>query len=299
MKNKQYLKSIKVNAVIALKTLITFSIAILILQACLKTKAYTGDRYAFRVSDRKFISYEELIDDLKKTTLILVGESHDNEFHHRLQLDIIKALNISNVPIAVGFEMFTAESQNNLDQWVAGVLPLENFVKVYYKNWNFPWPLYKDILLYVRDKKIPAVGLNVPAEISQKVASSGFSSLTKKELEKLPPEIGCAVDEKYMKFIKRAYESHGYRGKQFIHFCEAQLLWDRGMAWNLLEFLKKYPGRTVVVLIGNGHAWKRGIPEQVRTLSERTHYRVILPEIHGYIETKNITIEDADYILLR
>jgi len=291
------LKNIKVKAVIALITFIIFSI--LLLQACLQTKVYTADRYAFRVSDKKLISFEELIDDLKKTTIIFVGESHDNRFHHQLQLDIIKALNLSNTPLAISFEMFTAESQNDLDQWITGTLPVEKFVKVYYKNWGFPWPLYKDILLYLRDNKIPAIGINVPAEISQKVASSGFSSLTKKELEKLPPEIGCAVDEKYINFIKRAYAAHGNTGKQFVHFCEAQQLWDKAMAWNLIEFLKKYPDKTVVVLTGNGHTWKRAIPEQVRTFSEKIHYRVIFPEMPGYIDTRNITIEDADYILLR
>jgi len=293
------LKSIKVKAVIAFITFITLSISIFLLQACLQTKVYTADRYAFRVNDRKLISFEELIEDLKKTTIIFVGESHDNRFHHQLQLDIIKALNLSNTPIAIGFEMFTAESQNDLDQWITGTLPVEKFVKVYYKNWGFPWPLYKDTLLYLKDNKIQAIGINVPAEISQKVASSGFSSLTKKELEKLPPEIGCAIDEKYINFIKRAYVAHGNTDKQFVHFCEAQLLWDKAMAWNLVEFLKKYPNKTVVVLTGNGHTWKKAVPEQLRTFSVKTPYRVLLPEIPGYIDTRNITTEDADYILLR
>jgi uncharacterized iron-regulated protein len=132
----------------------------------------------FRISDKRTISYEQMITNLKKADLVFVGETHDSESHHRFQLDIIKALNDSKTPIVVGFEMFTAESQNVLDQWVAGILPLENFIKVYYKNRNFPWPFYRDILLYVRDNKIPAVGLNVPIEISKKVDSSGFSSLT-------------------------------------------------------------------------------------------------------------------------
>jgi uncharacterized iron-regulated protein len=119
----------------------------------------------FRISDKRTISYEQMITNLKKADLVFVGETRDSESRHRFQLDIIKALNASKTPIVVGFEMVTAESQNVLDQWVAGILPLENFIKVYYKNRNFPWPFYRDILLYVRDNKIPAVGLNVPIEI--------------------------------------------------------------------------------------------------------------------------------------
>jgi uncharacterized iron-regulated protein len=299
MRNRQFIKGTKAKDILAVKTFVMFSIAILILQACFQTNIYAGNTKVFRVSDGKTISYEQMIDDLQKVDVVFVGETHDRESHHRLQFDIIKTLNTLSTHIAVGFEMFTYESQNDLDRWVAGMLPLEDFIKVYYKNWNSPWSLYQNLLLYVRDYKIPAIGLNVPAEISRKVSTSGFSSLTKKELEKLPPEVGCAVGEKYMKFIRRAYAIHGHSGKQFLYFCEAQLLWDQVMARNLLEFLKKNPSKTIIALTGNGHAWKGGIPEQARTLSEKTSYRVILPEIPGYIDQKSITVEDADYILLQ
>jgi uncharacterized iron-regulated protein len=281
-----------------MKSFITFTISILILLFCFHTRMHAADTKVFRVSDGKTISYEQMIDDLQKVNIVFVGETHDRESHHRLQLDIIKKLN-TRTHIAVGFEMFTYESQNDLDRWTNGMLSSEEFIKIYYRNWNFPWPLYRDIFEYVREKKISSIALNIPPEISRKVANSGFNSLTKKELEKLPPEVGCTVDEKYMGFIRRVYAMHGHSGKQFLYFCEAQLLWDQVMAQNLLEFLKKNPSKTIIALTGNGHAWKRGIPEQARTLSEKAGYRVILPEIPGYIDQKSITIEDADYILLQ
>jgi uncharacterized iron-regulated protein len=253
----------------------------------------------FRISDGKTISFEQMMDDLRKDNLVLVGESHNMESHHRLQLDIIKALNAAKIPLAVGFEMFTADSQDELNKWVAGSLPLEEFVRLYYKNWGFPWPLYEHIFLYMRDNGIPAIGLNVPAGITRKISKYGFSSLTKEELKKLPLETGCAVDEQYMKFIRRAYAMHGHSGGQFIHFCEAQLIWDQVMARNIVEYIKNNPGRTVVALAGNGHAWKRGIPEQVHSLSDKIRCKVILPEIRGYIDPDTITAEDADYIMLK
>jgi len=279
------------------KTFIILSITILILQGCYQTKTGAEQKPVYRISDGKTVTYEQMIDNVRKAEIIFVGETHDSEVHHRLQLDVIKALHNSKIPLAVGFEMFTTENQGVLDRWVSGTISSDDFTRVYYQNWNFPWPLYRDILVYIRDNKIPALGLNISSEITKKVARSGFSSLTKEEREKLPPETGCAVDEKYMKFIRRAYAMHGHGGRQFLHFCEAQLLWDQVMARHLLAFLKKYPDKKVVVLTGNGHAWKRGIPEQVRILSPKTNYRVILPHIPGYIDPKNIEIEDADYLL--
>jgi uncharacterized iron-regulated protein len=275
------------------------SLVVFMFQVCYQTSTWAEQKNVFRVSDRKTISYEQMVYELKKVNLVFVGETHDNELHHRLQLDIMKDLHHLMIPIAVGLEMFAAADQNALDSWVAGTITADNFIKAYYANWNFPWPLYRDIFLYVKGNKIPAIGLNVSQEISQKVAKAGFSSLTKEERAQLPPEVGCAVDETYMKFIRRAYAMHGHSGSQFLYFCEAQLLWNQVMARNLIEFLKQNPDKTIVVLTGNGHAWKRGVPEQVRTFSGKTSYRVILADVPGYIDPSNITIEDADYILLK
>jgi len=256
-----------------------------------------GETHVLRLSDRKIISFGQMIEDLKKTRLVFVGEIHNQEFHHRQQTAIIKALHDSGIRVAVGFEMFTAESQDDLNGWVNGRLPLGDFVKIYYKNWGMPWPLYRDILLYIQENRVPAVGLNIPPGISEKVAAHGFSSLTAGEIGKLPPGISCTVDDRYMEFIRRAYSTHR-DSKEFVHFCEAQVLWDKTMAWNLVEFIRNNGAGTVVVLAGTGHAWKRGIPDQVRILSEKTDYKVILPEVPDYIEPNNITSEDADYILL-
>jgi len=277
------------------------SLALLIIlfvsAACYQTKTSAQQKQVFRVSDQKTVSYAQMINDFRQAQVILIGETHDNHAHHQLQLDIIKALHSSGMPLAVGFEMFTAKSQTVLDRWVSGNISQDDFVRVYYDNWNFAWPLYRDILVYVRDNKIPAIGLNVEPAITRKVSKSGFASLTKEELEKLPPDVGCAVDKRYMDFIRRAYSMHGHGDKEFLFFCQAQLLWDQVMARNLIDFLKKNPDRTVIVITGNGHAWKRGIPEQVRLLSEKIRHRVILPFAPGHIESRFIAIDDADYLL--
>jgi uncharacterized iron-regulated protein len=250
-----------------------------------------------RTADGKTILFLEMIEDIKKVNLIFVGEFHDRISHHQAQLDIIKALDRSGVPMAVGLEMFRADSQKELDRWVEGSSGENEFMRVYQTNWSVPWSLYKDIFLYARQHRIPMAGLNVPDEITRKVSRQGFSSLGSEDLKHLPPGISCDVDEGYMNFIQRAYGAHHTEGKSFVHFCEAQMVWDKTMAWNLMEFLRKNPQRTVIVLAGTGHSWKRGVPEQVERLSGLA-YRVILPEVPGLIDPKAAHSLDADYILL-
>jgi uncharacterized iron-regulated protein len=252
---------------------------------------------ALRVSDRAAISFDSMINELQKVDIVFVGESHDKEKDHRAELDIIKALYKRSALMGIGLEMFRADSQNILDGWINGSTGKDTFIRAYYNNWGLPWPFYRDILLYAKEKKIPLVGLNVPDRIAERVAEKGFQSLSRAELAKLPPGISCNVDPRYMDFIARAYDAHNMKKERFIFFCEAQMLWNKAMAWNLVAYMRKNPDRKMVVLAGVGHSWKRGMPEQVKEIASYT-FKVVLPGVPDKTDTSSITTRDADYILL-
>ncbi len=252
----------------------------------------------YQVSDGRTISFDRMIRNVKKTDFILVGEVHNNQEHHRLELKIIRSLHEAGVPLAIGLEMFRADSQNALNSWIRGTLPIDQFLPVYYDNWRQAWPLYRDIFLYAREHRIPMVGLNIPDRIAQAVAQNGFASLSTQEKKQLPPSISCDVDPTYMEFIRQAYAQHPRtHDKKFLNFCEAQMVWDKSMAWNLIEYRKKHTGETVVVLAGVGHAWKRGIPDQISRESKDT-FKIIMPIVPDQIEQDTVTDQDADYVLL-
>ncbi|MFI5294590.1 MAG: ChaN family lipoprotein [Thermodesulfovibrionales bacterium] len=253
---------------------------------------------ALRVRDGKIVPFGVMIDELQRADIVFVGESHYIAGDHRAELDVIRALYEKGVRPAIGLEMFRAESQNILDGWTSGTLDQHTFIRAYYDNWRIPWPFYRDIFLYAREKRIPIVGLNVPDEIAQKVAAKGFNSLSNEELAKLPPAISCDVDPSYMDFIESAYEAHGMKKQGFVFFCEAQMLWDKAMAWHLINYMKKNPGRKMVVLSGVGHSWKRGLPEQVRRSADYS-FNVVLPEAPERTTKMAVTTGDADYVLLR
>jgi uncharacterized iron-regulated protein len=251
-----------------------------------------------RVRDRRIITFDRMMEEVAKVSVVFIGEIHDEESHHRDELEIIRAFHASDTTMAVGLEMFRQADQKMLDSWVAGDLRPEAFIRLYYDNWRLPWPLYRDILWYVREHRIPAVGLNIPDAVAEKIARQGFSSLAEEEKKGLPPGISCTVDRQYREFIRKAYTGHPRHEKEFSNFCEAQIVWDKSMAWRLIDYLNKNPRMTLVVLAGVGHAWKRGIPEQLSAGSAYT-YRVIMPLVPDQIELKTLSIKDADYVLLR
>jgi len=247
-----------------------------------------------RAADRAQLSLEEVLPDLFAARLVFVGELHDQPAHHDAQLRVIRAFHEADRPVAVGLEMFRAESQPLLDRWIHGTLPLEDFLRAYYDNWNFPWAYYRDILLYAREHGLPLVGLNVSEATVRQVAQGGFASLSAEQVGELPP-IRCEVDATYEDFIRRALGMHGQEGRTFRNFCEAQLLWDTAMAVTLVGFLEANPDHAVVVVAGSGHAWKRGIPDQVQRIRE-VPARVIVPRISRRLERATIRPEDADYL---
>jgi len=128
------------------------------------------------------------------------------------------------------------------------------------------------------------------------VARKGFQSLSEDQRGKLD-EVACRVDKTYMAFIKRAYGTYAHGNLDFTHFCEAQLVWDNIMAINALDYLKSHPKTVMVIITGNGHAWKGGIPAQLVKRGHTSH-SVILPEIEGVTELGMLDSRDADYIYL-
>jgi uncharacterized iron-regulated protein len=252
-----------------------------------------------RLKDQATIPFDQMIAEASRSRVIVIGETHDNQAHHGLQLKIIRTLHEGGFTPAVGLEMFRAENQELLDKWWRWGMPTEQFEALYRENWETAWPLYRDIFLYSRQKRIPLVGLNVPREIISKVAREGYGSLTEAERKKLPPGITCTLDEAYRSFIRGTFTEHAHAsGPSFDHFCEAQMVWDTAMAIYALEYLDKNPGSRMVILAGSVHAWKWAIPRQIVTMRPDVTVSVILPAPDGKAGQEKLTAEDADYVVV-
>jgi uncharacterized iron-regulated protein len=268
--------------------------AILLLTNC----SQEPDGPLYKVSDKTYKSITDAVFDTINSQVFLVGEHHNNPHHHSNQLEIIRELHEkAEKPLAVGLEMFGTAYQDQLDKWVSGNLPLDDFVKSYYENWDLPWFLYRDIFLYAREHQIPLIALNISRNMIRKVARNGFASLTSEDLSQLPYGITCDVTPEYENFIQRVFGWHGKKkDDSFTNFCEAQVLWDTVMAINLLKFNGENPATKLVVLAGGGHSWKPGIPRQI-SLRKDLRTTVFLPETTK-LNRRNVSQKDTDYLWL-
>jgi len=256
----------------------------------------TDQLHLYDLQTRETNAGVQAMEALKSVRLVIVGEHHTDLAHHKAQLQVIRTLKAQPVQLSIGLEMFRKDRQNALDRWVAGELIEAEFEKIYLDNWNFPWSLYREIFIYAREKKIPMVGLNVSRGITRQVAQEGFSSLSESQRGELEG-VSCNVTREYRDFIRSAFGAHGHGNMDFIHFCEAQLVWDTAMAINALNHLEQHPGQVMVLLAGSGHARKMGIPYQVKSRSP-IPFAVLLPLTPDIFEPDTLTSAEADFIIM-
>ncbi|QWV93973.1 ChaN family lipoprotein [Geomonas oryzisoli] len=273
----------------------TLLVAVLVSVCCSEAQGHT---IITRLSDGRILSLPELAAATSSSQVVLIGESHEEAYHHELQLDLLRLLDAAKRPIAIGLEMMQSDWQKELDGWVAGNLAEAEMQQAFERNWS-GWQMYRDIFLFARDNRIPMVALNVPLAIVRKVSRDGFAALTAEQRKGLPPGTSCDLANHQIAFLKKTFQSaahHQQNARKFDFFCEAQTVRNSGMAANIIRYRDKEPGRTMIVLTGVWHAVKYAVPDQLQRLGGAVASTVILPET-PYLNSSNAGTSEADYLV--
>ncbi len=208
-----------------------------------------------------------IIQAVASKKVIFAGEQHDRYSNHLVQLSIIKRLSEKGIKVAVGMEMFQRPFQEIIDNYLSGQTGEETFLKKteYFKRWGYDYHLYRPIIQYCKKERIPIVALNLPTEISKKVARKGLDSLTEEQKEQIPKDMDLS-NEDYKTWLKSIFSEHSQESIQdFKYFYQAQVLWDETMAETITKYLKDHPDYSMVVIAGAGHmAYGYGIPSRVK-----------------------------------
>ena len=240
----------------------------------LKDKRDVENSLAFKTSSA--ITLDQVVDAIADKRVIYIGEIHNRYEHHLVQLYIIEALHKRGINLAIGMEMFERQQQHALDDYIAGTIDERTFLKQsrYFEVWNIDYTLYKDIIDFAKNNRIPIIGLNIDRKIISKVSKEGISSLSDEEKQKLPLQIDLS-DQKYKKWLEKVFEQHNGSGK-LDNFYQAQVLWDESMAESANNFINNNPNRTIVILAGGGHiAYESGIPSRLYRRNKMPYATVV------------------------
>jgi uncharacterized iron-regulated protein len=251
--------------------------------------------------ERRNLSFGELTDRLLEADMICVGETHDSELCHRVQLQIIKALHASDARIGVGMEMFQRSFQESLDKYVANEISEEAMLKAteYSTRWGYHWSLYQPIAEFSRKNAVPVAALNMPRELTGKISKGGFAGLSaddKVNLGSIDFHVKVHRDHWYETLAKMHGNSKVSEDQKERSY-QVMTAWDEFMAASAASFQTRRHLRRMVVLAGSGHIDHGfGIPQRA---VQRTGGRAATVHVApGGDAAKLFASPPADYVVI-
>ncbi len=256
----------------------------------------------------KAVDIETVVTNALSSEVVLLGEQHSDEDHHRWQLQMLAALHARRPDMVIGFEMFPRRVQAALDQWVAGQLTVKEFLSrsEWAQVWRYPPQIYLPLFEFARINRIPMLALNVDQKLTRAISDKGWSGVPVADRE----GVGRAAPATpaYLRFLRDTHRLHAEtRGKPggrpetpFDNFLDAQLTWDRAMAEAMARRLKEADGSRpslLVGIMGSGHVrFGYGVAHQLRDLGVR-RIATLLP-VSGKAECQDLQAGMADAAFL-
>lgn len=213
------------------------------------------------------VNEAEMLAAVSDVHIVYVGETHDNPASHRIQLGVLEAMT-ERWPgqVSLGMEMFTRKQQPVLDRWVAGELSEKAFLKEadWYSVWSMDFALYRDLMNYARENRIPVIGLNADKDLVKTVGRSTLAVMTEEDRLRLPKM--DLADPYQTAMVEAIYGGHAAGASHLAGFQRVQTLWDETMAEGIADYLLGCLDgtRRMVVLAGGNHVrYGFGIPRRV------------------------------------
>lgn len=190
----------------------------------------------------KDVSWDSFIEQLSLTDIVFIGEFHNNPICHWLEYEITAALHEKKQgKIVLGAEMFEADNQLLLDEYLSGLIKQKNFEDEV-KLWDNYQTDYKPLVEFAKEKGLKFVATNIPRRYASMVASGGLEVLdslsqeAKKYMAPLPIEFDPSVP-----CYKKMMEMGGMGGNSHMttNIPKAQAVKDATMAYFILQNMKK------------------------------------------------------------
>jgi uncharacterized iron-regulated protein len=199
---------------------------------------------------------------LGQARYVLLGETHDNPDHHRLQAERVRALTASGRRPALAFEMLDTSQQARVDETRARA-PTDPDALAQAVDWahsGWPdWSLYRPLFAVALERGLPLVAANLPR--------AQVRALVQKGPDALPPEtrsqlgLDAPVPEDVARDLREEMRaSHcGHLPESLLEpMALAQRARDATLADRLLATA---PDAGSVLIAGAGHArTDRGVP---------------------------------------
>jgi uncharacterized iron-regulated protein len=229
-----------------------------------------------------FIDEGQLRQRAARAEVLLLGETHDNPEHHRLQRRMISMRLDGSAPPALLMEQFDVDQQPAIDEAVKNGTDLKSLLR----GWD--WSQYRELVAEAQSAGMSLRAANLPRAKLRPVVREGYGSLAAGEIARVG--LDAAWDEAREKFMLKAIES-SHCGKITPQLREglvrAQRLRDATLADTALANIE----RGVVFILGRVHARHDvGVPLYLKVRRPGTRVLSI-----GLVEVSSGRTEPAQY----
>ena len=198
------------------------------------------EKKAFRIFDSKgaSTSYDTLLREVRQAEILFFGELHNNPIAHWLQYELLVDYHrTEDATIVLGMEMFEADNQLIIDEYVQELISQKNFEDEA-RLWSNYETDYKPLVEYARQNRIPVIATNVPRRYANLVFREGLPALDSlpeasgRFMAPLPIEVDMELPS-YQNMLQMMGSGHG-GGERLV---QAQALKDATMAHFIRENL--------------------------------------------------------------
>jgi uncharacterized iron-regulated protein len=197
--------------------------------------ALTGRGRIVRTSDGRTVSVEEAARTLADADVVFLGEEHDSDEAHRLQLELTEALLQRRGEVAIAMEMFERDGQRRLDLYLAGAVD-EEFFLAGSRPWGNYAAHYRGAIELAKAHGLDVIAANVYRPIASRVAKQGLAA------GKGDPWAAVAVDatpdgEYFERFVRVMGEDPDHPTDRIQQVYAAQAIKDDTMAESIARYL--------------------------------------------------------------
>ncbi len=164
----------------------------------------------YKSDGKRFSDFEAMLAEIARADVAFVGEQHDDPATHRLERAILEGLARRRGNVVVAMEMFERDTQPSLDEYLAGRLNEEEFLRA-----SRPWPRYmtdyRPLIEFARVHGWRVIASNAPRRIASQVSREGLTAArpdSESERKLVAAEFSCPMDDYFKRFAEAMGKGH-------------------------------------------------------------------------------------------
>ena len=210
------------------------------------------------------VTLDAIVKALSDSDAIFLGEQHDDPVAHAIEAELFRRAVSTYSPqrkVALSMEMFERDVQPVLDQYLAGAITEEQFLKE-----SRPWPRYatdyRPIIEFARTHHIPVIASDVPRRIATEVSKSGLAAVDELGADRqlAARELQCPTSGDYYERFLQAMGGHPPSGdpkaadvrQRNDRFYLAQCLKDETMGESIADAFSRTLSQHATIVHFNG-----------------------------------------------